>query len=330
MELAEIGDLITRNPGKILNLLDKKEEQHIIKALWNFAGDERESKSVRKAAKKTLYIIKSRGIDVDRYKPEQESVKRSGKPEKTIHSAMLSIPDSEGNNLLVFILVNTQTQGFDFLRFVINSDRGIQKYSSNHASKKVFETFKAQNPVFFPVAPEYGLMRLNRALKKTEIKKISGLSTLPDILVLKDERETRHPVLDLVPVKISRIITPEEEKDIFKMREVGGLSLFGREVEGFKREIETARNSKLILMGRTPEERVGDIISRIYYSYFIPARRAFYSEMLLDIALYFFHRKSADYSRILIDWSNRLKNVNQSAKEHPFLNYLVYKEFLYE
>lgn len=330
MELAEIGDLITRNPGKILNLLDKKEEQHIIKALWNFAGDERESKSVRKAAKKTLYIIKSRGIDVDRYKPEQESVKRSGKPEKTIHSAMLSIPDSEGNNLLVFLLVNTQTQGFDFLRFVINSDRGIQKYSSNHASKKVFETFKAQNPVFFPVAPEYGLMRLNRALKKTEIKKISGLSTLPDILVLKDERETRHPVLDLVPVKISRIITPEEEKDIFKMREVGGLSLFGREVEGFKREIETARNSKLILMGRTPEERVGDIISRIYYSYFIPARRAFYSEMLLDIALYFFHRKSADYSRILIDWSNRLKNVNQSAKEHPFLNYLVYKEFLYE
>ncbi len=330
MELAEIGDLITRNPGEILNVLDKKEEQHIIKALWNFAGDEGESKSVRKAAKKTLYIIKSRGIDVDRYKPEQESVKRSGKPEKTIHSAMLSIPDSEGNNLLVFILVNTQTQGFDFLRFVINSDRGIQKYSSNHASKKVFETFKAQNPVFFPVAPEYGLMRLNRALKKTEIKKISGLSTLPDILVLKDERETRHPVLDLVPVKISYIITPKEEKDIFKMREVGGLSLFGREVEGFKREIETARNSKLILMGRTPEERVGDIISRIYYSYFIPARRAFYSEMLLDIALYFFHRKSADYSRILIDWSNRLKNVNQSAKEHPFLNYLVYKEFLYE
>jgi len=29
MELAEIGDLITRNPGEILNVLDKKEEQRI-------------------------------------------------------------------------------------------------------------------------------------------------------------------------------------------------------------------------------------------------------------------------------------------------------------
>lgn len=330
MEPAEIGDLITKNPGEILNALDEKEEQHIVEALWTFAGDEQESKSVRKAAKKSLYIIKSRGIDVDRYKPEHKGLKKTGKPERTIHSVMISIPDSAGNNLLIFILANTQTLGFDFFRFFIGPDHGIQKYSTNQSSKKAFKTFHAQNPEFVPVTPDYGLIRLNRALKKTEIKKISGLSALPDILVLKDEIEARHPVLDLVPVKISRIINPEEEKNIFKMREVGGLTLHGEEVEDFKREIETARNSKLILMGRNPEERVKDIISRVYSSYFTPDRRAFYSEILLDTALYFFHRKSADYSRILINWSNRLMNVNQSAKEHPFLNYLVYKEFLYK
>ena len=42
---------------------------------------------------------------------------------------------------------------------------------------------------------------------------------------MKEEIEVRHPVFDLVPVSVSRIVSPEDEKNLFKMGEVGGLSL---------------------------------------------------------------------------------------------------------
>jgi hypothetical protein len=35
----------------------------------------------------------------------------------------------------------------------------------------------------------------------------------------------RHPVLELVPGRISRILNPKDEKKLFQMKEVAGLSL---------------------------------------------------------------------------------------------------------
>lgn len=328
MEQQELKYLILVEPKKILRILDEKEIKHIIQTLWAFALDKAESKPVRKAAKKALYIVKSKGIEVDSFKPEQKKEPEHEKVEKVIYDALLSIPDSTSSNLLLFILSNIQTSSLDFFEFLINQERGVKNYSSQQSSRKFLEGFKEQNPGFFPVPAEYALYKLDRALKKTDIKKISGLSALPDILLLKDEKGVQHPVLDLVPVRLSHIYNPDDEKNLFKMREVAGLSLPKGDMKEFKAEIEDAKKSKLILQGRSPEQRVMDIIDKVYISYFTPVKKAFYREILLDVALYFYYGKLEGYSRILIDYANRLLNVHLSAKEHPFLSFLVYKEFL--
>lgn len=328
MERMELKDMVLKDPRKILDILKKGEERSVVEQLWAFAMDESESKPVRKAVKKALYKIKSNGIDVDIYRPEPDQEAEDGKEESVVHSVLASIPDPGGHNVLVFAVTGPGEIRFDILRFLIGPDRSILKYSTDRGSKKYFQKFKAENPAFFPLPADYGLLRLNRALAKTEIKKISGLSALPETLFKKEQKEVRHPVFDFVPVSVSRIVNPEDEKNLFKMGEIGGLVLPENEIEVYKNEIAAANQSRLIVMGKSPEERVKAAIAKVYSVYFTAEKRAVYRDILLDIGLYFFYHGRAEYSKILIGWADRLLYVNLKAADHPFLSYLVYKAFM--
>jgi hypothetical protein len=330
MDRSEIRDIVLKDPRKILNTIKKGEEQRLVEELWAFALDQGEPKPVRKAVKKALYIIKSRGIDIETYRPVPETETRDEKEDKAVHTVLSSIPDQEGYNVLVFAVTGSVDTGFDILRFLIGPDRAIHKYSADRGSKKHFEKFKAENPAFFPLSDEYGLSRLSAALEKTDVNKISGLNALPPTLLLKDQKEVRHPVFDLVPASVSRIVNPEEERNLFKLGEIGGLSLPEGDIADFKSEIETAKKSRLIVMGKSPEERVRDAITKFYSLYFKAERKSIYRDMLLDVGLYFYYQGHSEYSRILIGWAERLLNVNMKAADHPFLSYLVYKAFLME
>jgi hypothetical protein len=75
---------------------------------------------------------------------------------------------------------------------------------------------------------------------------------------------------------------------------------------------------------------VKDIIERIYTSYFTLEKKRIYRELLLDLALYYYEREMEVFTRILIDYADRLMNTQLNLREHPFFSFLVYKEFLLE
>jgi hypothetical protein len=328
MDRTELKEIVLKDPREILNILKEGSEQELVEVLWAFALDNKESKSVRKTVKKALYIIKSKGVDIDIYRPKPDPVPVGEKEAKEVHTVLAAIPDSGGYSVLVFTLTGRGETGFDILRFLLGPDRAVHKYSSDRGSKKYFEKFKAENPAFFPLPVDYGLLRLKLALEKTDINKISGLGSLPEPLLLKDEKEVRHPVFDLVGASVTRIVNPDEERALFKLGEIGGLALPEDDIAMFKSEIEAARQSRLIVMGKSPEERVKDAVTKFYSYYFTAERRAIYRDMLLDIGLYFYYLGHSEYSRILISWAEMLLYVNMRAADHPFLSYLVYKAFM--
>ena len=151
MERMDIKDLIQKDPRKILDILKKGEERAIVEELWAFSMDETETKQLRKVVKKALYIIKSNGIDIDKYKPEPDEKTEDVKEEAVVHSVLASIPDSGGHSVLVFAVAGAGETSFDIMRFLIGPDRCIHKYSKDRGSKKHFEKFKAENPAFFPL-----------------------------------------------------------------------------------------------------------------------------------------------------------------------------------
>lgn len=331
MEPVDLKDLIMRSPQSVLGFLDNgAQKETTIKMLWNFASDKRESKIVRKSAKKALYIVRSKGIDTDRFKPDIEVIKSEEKTENTIHSALLSLPDSHGKNLLVISITNTKTLSLDIYQFIISSEYGMQDYKVMQMSKKSLERFMDQNRDFFPIPSKYALFRLNKAFKISDEKKVLKRKKVPDILYIGNDKEVTPPVLALISTSISHILTPNEEKQLFKMRELMRISLPKDKVEEYKKEIETAKKSRLILENKSPQERATGIIDRFCFTYFTKEKRDIYREILLDIALYYHYREHREYSRILIDYANRLIDMNIDIREHPLIQFLIYKEFLVE
>ncbi|KPJ87732.1 MAG: hypothetical protein AMS17_07685 [Spirochaetes bacterium DG_61] len=326
--MEQLKEIILSNPAQILRLSDPDRLEQVVTELWAVALDESELKVVRKAAKKALYIAKSRGMDIERVKPVIPVKKPPVGQEKELLKLFLTTPDTESSSLLIVVLSNAKTGGLELLRFLLHPWLGVQKFSIEQASKKHLEKFKSTQPDFIDVPVEYGLHRLNRALEKTDPQKISGLSKLPKILRRENADGGEHPMLNLLQVRISRVFNPEYEKKVFQLNEVARLSLPQEEMKEYREEITAARRSKLIVQGRSPEERVTDVIERFYSTYFTQERRAYYREVLLDIALLFYQRDQEEFARILLDYANRLLDITLPAREHPFLSYLVYREFL--
>jgi hypothetical protein len=327
MEKRDLKELLLKNPTEIASVTEGEGLQHTVRMLWAVSLDGGESKVIRKAAKKALYIFRSQGIDVDLYREKKTGAIKEAAIEYSIQKSLLSLPDSTGSYLQLFSLSESSASSFYLFRFLIQQGHGIQKYSKEKTSGKLIQKFEAQNPGFFHVTEKYALIKLDRALKDTDDQKISGLHSLPDIFRYTGEAEVRHPVLDLVPARISRVLHPDEEKNLFKMREVAALSLPEEDMKEYKEEIEGAKKSKLILSGKNPEERVKDIIERLYTSYFTIEKKRFYRELLLDLALYYHEREMEVFTRILIDYADRLMNTRLHLREHPFFSFLVYKEF---
>jgi len=342
----ELREVILTNPSRILQVSDGEEFEQVVAELWSVAMDESQSKSMRKAAKKALYMAKSRGLDIERVKPALLKHIPRMETRKEIEGIFLTTPDSELLFLLIVALVNVQTGALDLLHFLIHPERGVRKYSLEHGAKKQLQRIRNSNPDLMQVPEQYGLYRLRKALKNTDRKKISGLANLPSILKLESatsggnspadsisipgspgpEDEIVHPVIDLLQVRLSRVFNPEYEKKIFQLGEVVRLSLPPEDMEEFRRNISLAQESRLIVDGKTPQERVEQEIDRLFSTYFTPQRRSLYRELLLDIALLLYHRGQEDHARILIDYANRLLNTAVPAREHPFLSFLVYKE----
>ena len=325
--MEQLKEIILSNPARILRLSEPDRLEQVVTELWAVALDESESKAVRKAAKKALYIVKSRGMDIERMKPEVPQKKSPGRHQKELRKVLLTTPDTASLSLLIVVLSNVQTGGLELLWFLLHPWNGIQKFSVEQATKKHLEKFNSTQPDFIEVPVEYGLYRLNRALEKTDVQRISGLSKLPQMLRRESADGGEHPVLDLLQVRISRVFNPEYEKRVFQLEEVARLSLPPEDMKEYREEITTARQSKLIVQGKRPEERVADVIERLYSTYFTQERRAYYREVLLDIALLLYQRDQVEFARLLLDYANRMLDSVLRAQEHPFLSFLVYREF---
>jgi len=326
MELNEIKELIAKNPKEILKISDLvKNKERLIKSLWDISCNNNEPKALIKAAKKALYLIKSKKIDVDLYKPRTKAPLKKEESKNNIENTILSLPDSSGSNLLVITIPNSKNMANDFYQFLINSIKGVERYLVEKVSGRYIKKFKEKNPDFFHIPKDYALYRLNKALKKTDKKEISGIGKVPDILLSKNEKDIEHPVIRIISSNISRIFAQEDEKNLFKTEVIKRIMIPDEDLLNYKKEIEKAKKSKLIIQNKSPEERIRDIIKRFYREYFTEERLSFYSELLFDIAYYFYQKKIIEFTRILEDYGKRLMYQNANLLEHPFISYLVDK-----
>ncbi len=328
MDEATVQSLLSQNPRSLLKRMrGAAERQEIVQKFWEISVDERMARSAQKSAKKALYIFRSAGIDIDQFRPSAKKPKGKGEDEHTIDSCFLSIPDGLGRSELIISLMNQRSSSLVQYRFIINNLRGVLGYSQNPGSKKSLQKLIRQNDNFFSIPASYAIFRLHRALQRTDYERVSGLGSLPRSLRDDGEESVEHPVRKLVPARISRILTPDEESNLFKMGELGTMRLPEEDIRDVRSHINEAKNSKLVLQNRTPTQRVQEIVKGFNTTYFTPERLDDLATRLLDLALINYYRDQSSQARLLIEYADRLRSPKLVAEQHPLLNYLVYKAF---
>ncbi|MFW6138438.1 MAG: hypothetical protein ACOC7U_04615 [Spirochaetota bacterium] len=327
MERTELKQAITRDPSSVLERLKSSgEKEKTIQELWTLSLSSKEDRRVKKSARKALYILRSGGFDVDGLKPQPEQKHAAAKTEPTLHSALISVPDSRGDYMLMVALENPATLALDLFRFLVDRHRGIKRFDREQVSHRIMERM-GRNPDVIEVPPHYGLFRLNRALEKTDRERVSGLDRLSGVLAAEAAQEAEHPVLESMGGSVSQLLRPGDENKLFKIQEVTRLTLPDEEVQEYKKKIEEARKSRLIVENKTPQEREKDIIEKFYKFYFTMEKRRDYREILLDTALYYLKNGEQDPARILVEYANRLLSPALSPSDHPLISYLVNRTF---
>jgi hypothetical protein len=127
---------------------------------------------------------------------------------------------------------------------------------------------------------------------------------------------------------LNRIRKPAEERELFSHEEIGGMTLPEEDIIRFREEIVKARESRLVVQGRTPEERIRDVMQRFYSNYFTHERLEDLSLRLLDTALAFHYRGMKEYTKMLTDYAEGLLSPNLVPEKHPLLGYLTYKAIM--
>jgi hypothetical protein len=326
-EVKKLEELLQAGTRGLLDLLrDERDRASIVAQLWEASQSRAAGKAFQKAAKKALYTLRSSGVDVDRYRPERERDGEENVDRLEVAEALLSEPDGFGNSQLVIALTDSAGSSLTLYRFVINALRGVLQFSRTGASRKAFHRAREEG-AFFPVSAEYARFRLSKALEKTDRERISGLSALPPLLEGAGEPVV-HPVREIPEARLSRIITPEEEKRIFSVPEVGGMMLPEEDVAETRKQIAEARASRLVLANKTPEERMQAILLRFYRTYFTPERLDDLSTRLLDVAAALHHRGARGITRLLVHYADSLRSPALVPEKHPLLNFLAYRAFM--
>jgi hypothetical protein len=323
-------DMLKRDPAGLLDIAGEEERARSIELLWALALDDREPKQVRKTAKKALYMLKSRGADVERLRPAEAAPKPVNEGNETVSASWLSLPDSSMNTLLLLLLSGEGAVSSSLYQAVVHPERGITRLSSQKTSGKQLAKYLEQNPEVFQVPPEYALFRFRGALEKSDRRNVSGLDSLPGPMRGEGAGEVPHPVLALLGSRVSRILHPDEERKLFGMSEVARLALVGEEVPRYRERVLEARKSRLIVGNRSPEERTADVIDGFVSVHFTPSRREIYCALLFDLALFYARAGMQEEARVLVDYGRGLRTAGPSLKDHPVVRFLVYKEFTLE
>ncbi|GEM_PF-1623818 len=325
-DAVELEELLKQNGRDLLEMVKQSDDgPEIIGRIWRAAQQKNSVKSVQKLAKKALYVLRSGGVDVDQYRPAQKRAAQE-KKQTSMDSALLSVPDGIGFSQLVIAMLNESSAALTLYRFVIHSLHGVTQFSTTSGSRKLLQKL-GEDQYHFTISPAYALYRLGRVLDISDREKVSGLSALPHELQVKQAR-VDHPVFALAGSRLNRIRKPAEDRELFSHEEIGGMTLPEEDIGMFREEIVRARESRLVVQGRTPEERVRDVMQRFYRNYFTQERLADLSLRLLDTALAFHHRGMQEYTKLLIDYAESLVSPNLVPDKHPLLGYLSYKAIM--
>lgn len=300
----------------------------VLQKLFEISPD----KKVRKAIKRSLYRLKSRGIPV-----EEIHFDRKGpvlKPLQAEPAKGFGGPFDFLGQRFLMLTVPHIGRGMTVIQGIISDTEGLVDFSGGEMARKRFKEFfdEIQKGGPFPLMemePSYAGFLLFKAYRLTLNR---GRTPPQEYLQLKKEIETikrdyeRSPVYSLIredEIEEGRLF--ERGGDLLKTDLFSSWRLEEKEIRPYAEEVWDAEESKLILSRAQKEARFQEIYQRALSDLFPEERRSLYRMRMEEMAYYLLKWGREEEAKISLAVAADLKKPPNVIHPNPFLFQLVVK-----
>lgn len=313
---------------RLASILDPK----IVHLLQHMLEIYRE-KWIRKAIKRSLYKMKSRGVPIEEIHSEKkESILRPLRvePPKGFGNGY----DMEWNRLLILTLTRPG-RGLMVLHGLVNDQEGLINFYGGEISKKELKNFfdkvkKVSPTPLVEIEAPYIALLFTRAYHRTLMKR--GTPP-PDYLRFKGEIEKMKKEYER-PLIYSYLEAEKIEGDEGLLRRAGDLlktDLFAswvigeEEIKPYADEVWEAEESRLILNQSQKEARFQDIYQRALSNLFPEEKRFLYQWRMEEMAYLLLKLGREEEAKTSLKVALDLKKPINLFQPNPFLYQLVIK-----
>ncbi|MGQ9508850.1 MAG: hypothetical protein ACUVTN_05560 [Thermodesulfobacteriota bacterium] len=288
-------------------------------------------KEVRKAIKRSLYILRSRGIRFEHMISQKgKSVIKPIRAEDP--QAIGSGYNSYGDRFLLLTLHHLGA-GWELFNGIVNDIKGLVAFSTLFMSKKemvsLITEVKEESPgEIVEMEPSYVGFLFYEAYKLTIAQ---GKEVPPQYLSVKDEIEKIKKSYDK-PFIYSLIQEEEIERDEFLLEM--GSTLFNtelfsswrileEEIRPYAGEVQEAEQSPIILTTSQKEARFHEIFLKAISNLFTETNRSLFRRRMEEMAYLLYQMGKGKEARVSLAIALDLKKPPNPFRPNPFLYTLV-------
>ncbi|MCG6879878.1 MAG: hypothetical protein LJE96_12130 [Deltaproteobacteria bacterium] len=285
-------------------------------------------KDVKKAVKRALFRLKSKGISTDDFSSEDDA-ERVYKPIKKEESRCYLGPIDAMGNRAVIIHFFESGKGVDVGMGMVSDQEGIQQFVFDQMSRKSARELKAElegmaGP-FTEVPLSHGAMVLEDAftLKNTTRadERAEYLRLRPWLLQNTSVKDYSVNFDDITTS--DREITKTELEKLFEHNlMVSWLAPF-EVLKPFMMEMESVHQSPIVLSDPQKLHRIEEIKEKCINTLFDAAGRKRFKKRLLEMAFFFLTSDERDYAQLSLYAAANIQERASQFSQQPVLGFFV-------
>jgi hypothetical protein len=318
--------------GKVAELLSGIPDATIAKILQRMLEVSQEKK-VQKIIKRSLYRLKSRGINIEEgFFGQRKPVLHPPKVERP--KGYASAIDSIGQRLLM-VVIPRGGRGWTVMQGVISDIRGLVDFSGQEMSRKEFTGFyeKVQESIPFPlveIEPSYVAFLYVQAYRLTLEKRMTPPQ---DYLLLKSEvegikKEYERPLIYRF-LQADKIAGDDwilkRAETLLKNDLFSDWRIEEDRIRPYANAVLEAEESKIVLNQAQKQARFQEIYLRALSELFSEERRFLSRRRLEEMSYVFFKLGKDEEARISLAVAIDLEKPLNLIQPNPFLFQLVVK-----
>jgi len=291
-----------------------------------------DAKDLQKAARRALYRLRTRGVDIDSVLPQEPRKSVLEVPKLPVVVALASQIDFDGNRAL-YLARRRPFSGLVFVSLIINDQRGVLDCNALPVTKKeltrIVTDIQAEDRLtHVELPPAYAQQLVEEGYQRnlstgTPIPR--DFQGLRDLVGMPDALWEQRPIYHVINLEeiLGQPAWLALSGQLLEVKEFQGWHLPPEAVQRYREEVRRTTESPIIVPPVVQQERVEGVQKRTLRELFDADTCARYRSRLEEMAYLLWQTKRTDEAKRAMASALALQGAGVDPADHPFLRALL-------